>query len=118
MQQAPSTTRFTAALGLLAAVLWVVQLAGGWEPPHQRGEMAQQYETGLTQVIEREWGNIGRVQAPEGQPDTSALTGAEAVSSTHFAPYIFTITAGTPFPHNRDCTRPAVRAPPQATFSA
>ena len=117
MTDAPSTPRWTAATALLAAVLWVAQLAAGWEPPHRAGESFQQGEAGLTHVIESQIEASFRAKAPEAPSEPKALPGSGTSSQLGGASRAPGLTTGAGLADSRPHARPAIRAPPHDFFS-
>jgi hypothetical protein len=112
MHNAPSTPRWTAAIALLAAVLWVVQLSGGSEPPSRPGDFVQQDDTGLTHVIESNWASGSRFEVPERPCDPDALVSAVPALATGRTHRVAVTLASDAVPCVKAYTRPLVRAPP------
>ena len=117
MHHAQSTIRRTAAIGLLATVLWVAQLAGEWKPPIRAGEIVPHNDVGLCQVVESEWGRYSRMPSPERPGDPSATSNAAAFSSPCNTRRTVTIAASAFLLFGRTCLLPGIRAPPQPVFS-
>jgi hypothetical protein len=112
MYNAPSTPRWTAAIALLAAVLWVAQLTGGWEPPSRAGDFVHQDDSGLSHVIESNRASGSRFEVPERPCDPEALVSAVPALAPGRTHRVAVTLASDAVPCGRAYTRPLVRAPP------
>lgn len=116
MTNTPSKTRRVAAIAVLTAVAWMVQLAVAWEPPHPGGEDFHNHLSDLTRAIEPSCNESGWLEAPERQIDPKALFSAVRRSASNSSQRLVTL-AGAAIGHFRPYTRPAIRAPPRSIFS-
>lgn len=117
MRHDSNTPRWTAATALLAAVLWVAQLAGGWEPHYRVGESFRNGQAGPTHVNGSNWETSLRAKAPEGPADSKALPSTGFVLPAARALQAAPNGSGANLLPGRPHARPAIRAPPRPSFS-
>lgn len=106
-----------AALGVLAAVLCLAQLAAGWEAPRDPGSI-QGLSTELAQVIEWESTSPGSSVKKDGENDDPAIAVVPFTAVVDARRSGFSAARFVSDPGLSQAALPAIRAPPGNVSSA
>ncbi|KAA9131584.1 hypothetical protein F3N42_09725 [Marinihelvus fidelis] len=118
MSPSHSNLRWSAITLLLAALVWVGQLAGAAGQPYATGELAGKGAPGVTHVVESNWASPLRGDLPEWESDPDPLVDTVNQQGPDSARSVLVMAFPDVAPANRTPVTPGIRAPPRFSFFA